>query len=122
SLELGNPRFVFGALRTVTDAQIPPFVLEIDVGTRSEERSELRIFENVLPLSGTVLFNSGYERVFFVLRPFLLLIPHSHSLKITLPFLSSLIHLIPISTQREFTLLSPSSLIQLLHVFNFHTF
>jgi len=28
SLELGNPRFVFGALRTVTDAQIPPFVLK----------------------------------------------------------------------------------------------
>jgi len=28
SLELRNPRFVFGALRTVTDAQIPPFVLK----------------------------------------------------------------------------------------------
>jgi len=28
SLELRNPRFVLRALRTVTDAQIPPFVLE----------------------------------------------------------------------------------------------
>lgn len=54
--------------------------LEVDVGTGSEKRGELGILENVLPLSGAVLFNAGYESVFFVLRPLLLLIPHSHSI------------------------------------------
>ena len=81
--------------------------LEVDVGAEREDTSELRIAEDVLPLSGSMLPDAGEQRILLILRPFALLFSHLSSSSSFLP--SSLRHQLlalcyPLQTLNRFRL------------------
>lgn len=63
--------------------------LEVDVGAITEGISELRIFDNILPLSGPMLLNAGEQRLLLLLRPFELMVSHLYRVPSSLPSPSS---------------------------------
>lgn len=56
---------------------VSPFVLEIDIGARLEDRGELGIGENGAPFASAVFENSSLKSCFFLRCPLLLWCSHS---------------------------------------------
>lgn len=59
------------------DTNVSPFVLEIDIGARLEDRGELRIGENGAPFASAMFENSSLKSCFFLRCPLLLWCSHS---------------------------------------------